>query len=118
MKPLIAIVLLLVMSIRSVLPLIDYAVNYHYISTQLCENKNKPELLCNGKCYVKKELAKSSQNTSAKELKIQIFDITIPEENILLSTINKEVAERKTISYHFNFHFQSYYKEFFHPPLV
>ena len=116
MKPFIAIVLLLVMSIRSVLPLIDYAVNYHYISTQLCENKNKPELLCNGKCYLKKELAKSSQNSTCKELKVEIFDIIIPEENILLNNLKKEVTERKSIYVHFNFHFQSYYKEFFHQP--
>ena len=118
MRTLISIFLLMVLALRTAMPILDYAVNYQFISTQLCENKSKPELRCNGKCYVKKELAKSSQNTSAKELKIQIFDITIPEENILLNNLKKEVTERKSISFHFNFHFQSYYKEFFHPPLV
>lgn len=50
------------LTIRPVLPLIDYAVNYDYISEKLCENKNKPQLLCNGKCYLVKELAKTSEN--------------------------------------------------------
>lgn len=119
MKPFIAIVLLLVMSIRSVLPLLDYAVNYHYISTQLCENKNKPELLCNGKCYVKKELTKASQNATSKELKIEILDITLPTESNLLVAIKQKVwVDKKAISQHFNFHFQNFQQEFFHPPLV
>ena len=67
--------LFLVMSVRSVLPLLDYAVNYDYISTQLCENQSEPDLRCNGKCYVKHEMAKSSENQSTKIQKVEFFTI-------------------------------------------
>jgi hypothetical protein len=48
--------------IRPIYPIIDYALNYAYISTELCENTNKPELECNGKCHLVKELAKEAQD--------------------------------------------------------
>lgn len=80
MKVLTSILLIFIISVRSFLPLLDYVINYDYISTQLCENRDKPELLCNGKCYVKKEL---TQNQSTKnqqcEVKIQIVDVFVPQ---------------------------------------
>lgn len=47
---------------RPAFPFLDYVVNYRYIATELCENKNAPELHCNGKCHLKKELAKTYKN--------------------------------------------------------
>lgn len=51
----------LFMLLKPVLPVVEYAVNYDYIATVLCINKDKPEMKCNGKCHLMKELAKSSQ---------------------------------------------------------
>lgn len=51
----------LLMLIKPILPVVDYIVNYDYIANQLCENKAKPELKCNGKCHLMKELAKASE---------------------------------------------------------
>jgi hypothetical protein len=34
----------------------NYLVQYKYYVEVLCENKNKPELKCNGKCHLAKEL--------------------------------------------------------------
>ena len=56
--------------------MIDYVVNYDYITQELCENKNKPEMACNGKCHLMKELAKSStdeQPTSNSEKKSNAY---------------------------------------------
>jgi len=36
----------------------DYIINYKHISHDLCENKDKPEMHCNGKCHLKKEIKK------------------------------------------------------------
>lgn len=47
---------------KPVFPLVEYAVNYDYITNVLCENKAKPILQCNGKCHLMKELAKASKN--------------------------------------------------------
>lgn len=40
----------------------EYAINYDYIVKVLCENKEKPEVACNGKCHLKKELANASDS--------------------------------------------------------
>ncbi|MDQ3111017.1 MAG: hypothetical protein M3R17_14075 [Bacteroidota bacterium] len=48
-----------------VLILADYEWNKEYISKTLCENKNKPQSHCNGKCHLKKQLAKEEKRESA-----------------------------------------------------
>lgn len=47
---------------RPIFPVIDYVVNYDYISKVLCENKAKLEMKCNGKCHLMKEMAKAAEN--------------------------------------------------------
>ena len=82
MKNLIIIVILSIF-LKPILPVVDYIVNYDYISKVLCENKDKPELKCNGKCHLKKELAKASEdekpinsdkkNNSKQEIEVLFF---------------------------------------------
>ncbi len=52
----------LLLLIKPVLPVFDYIINYEYIANELCENKDEPELQCNGKCHLMKELAKASED--------------------------------------------------------
>lgn len=67
MKKLVYIIILSFI-IKPVFPLIDYAVNYDYITKVLCENKAKPKLQCNGKCYLMKELGKNAETDSSQPL--------------------------------------------------
>ncbi len=55
--------------IRPVLPYVEYAVNKSYIVQYLCENRDKPRLKCDGKCYLAKQLkvAQSSNNEPVEE---------------------------------------------------
>lgn len=46
---------------KPVWPLVEYIVNYDYIVENLCENRSKPMLNCNGKCYLAKILAEESK---------------------------------------------------------
>lgn len=64
---------------RPAFPFLDYLVNYHYITTELCENKNAPEMHCNGKCHLKKELAKAYKNEtpSSNEKKSETTEIVV-----------------------------------------
>jgi hypothetical protein len=89
------ILLIVILSIRPLIPILDYGVNYDYISTVLCVNKDKPEMHCNGKCHLAKELAEKSaeehqENTTNNPVKlIDIFIILekfsfIPENPVLL----------------------------------
>jgi hypothetical protein len=42
----------MVAMIRPLLPLIEYYSNYDYIVKELCINRDKPYLKCNGTCYL------------------------------------------------------------------
>lgn len=72
------------MLLKPVLPVMDYVINYEYISTVLCENKAKPKMECNGKCHLMKELAKTSENeapiSSDKKMASQKFEVLFLEE--------------------------------------
>lgn len=79
-------VILFSLLVKPVFPLFEYAYNYKYISTVLCENKDKPKLNCCGKCHLKKELAKSSdeipnhsdkKNQSRNEIELLFFTKTV-----------------------------------------
>ena len=71
-------ILALFLLLKPIFPVIDYVVNYDYISKVLCVNKEKPKLHCNGKCHLMKELAKNSENE-------------IPISN------NKKIASQETV---------------------
>ncbi|NHN25380.1 hypothetical protein FIA58_006805 [Flavobacterium jejuense] len=102
------------MLVKPVIPVLEYIVNYEYIATELCENVAKPELKCNGKCHLAKELAKASEsekpissnkkNTSHYEFEVLfcseiekvnfLFDFSFLEKGIAISTpdLYKSVA--------------------------
>ncbi|UWX59465.1 hypothetical protein N0B40_13730 [Chryseobacterium oranimense] len=116
-----SIFLTLYMAFRPLIPLVEYAVNYDYISTVLCINKSKPELHCNGKCYVSKELAKTNDTDSlplnkAKNSGQKILDIcTLPEITSVQNTV-------RFSSLRFNFLYETAYsflflKHIFKPPV-
>ena len=45
--------------LRPIVPVIEYNLNYDYIAKVLCINKDEPELQCNGKCQLAKEIKKT-----------------------------------------------------------
>ncbi len=59
-----SIIIIIVLSfiIKPIFPLVDYVVNYEYITKTLCVNKAKPQMNCNGKCHLVKELAKAAES--------------------------------------------------------
>ncbi|MEN9981498.1 MAG: hypothetical protein RL542_1285 [Bacteroidota bacterium] len=59
-------IILIALILKPILPVVDYIVNYEYISKVLCENKAKPMMHCNGKCHLMKELAKAAETENPK----------------------------------------------------
>lgn len=88
MKAYIILFVAFTMLAKPLLPLVNYAMNYDYIVAQFCENKDRPQMHCDGKCYLAKELAKESdhndnnplgQNTSKTEIgQIVFFQNLVP----------------------------------------
>ncbi|UUV21531.1 hypothetical protein NPX36_00280 [Paenimyroides aestuarii] len=91
-------ILSLFMLLKPVLPVLEYVVLYDYIKNELCVNKDKPELECNGKCHLKKEMAKTAATDSSEDKRhsfsvetsvvfyqnLSVLDFLIPTEIIEL----------------------------------
>ena len=50
--------LYLLVLVQPAIPVLEYLINYDYIVNELCENKDKPILTCNGKCYLGDQVEK------------------------------------------------------------
>lgn len=88
---------------RVVLPLIDYAVNYKYISAELCEQKDVPNNSCQGTCHLSKQIG-NQNNADPSTTKIVIIDfIKIPHQSVIQNTINAKItlitSDRISIKY-------------------
>ncbi|WP_430615095.1 hypothetical protein [Flavobacterium sp. JP2137] len=72
-------IIVFIMLLKPVFPVFEYVYNYDYITTVLCENLDKPELECHGKCHLMKEMGKSvdTENpfSTAKKLSQPPVDI-------------------------------------------
>ncbi|WP_430906062.1 hypothetical protein [Maribacter sp. 2-571] len=55
------VMLYLLAMIRPVMPLFEYIVDQDYIAEFLCVNKAKPELTCEGKCFLMQQLSEQSE---------------------------------------------------------
>ncbi|MBA9078026.1 hypothetical protein [Rufibacter quisquiliarum] len=82
MKRTVTILLLVVMLTQAfsrLFILLEYQANKDFITKFLCLNREKPQLQCNGKCYLMKKLRKAEQteNTSNQKRQKQKQEITL-----------------------------------------
>lgn len=109
--------------LKPVIPLVEYMVNYDYISKVLCENKAKPELKCNGKCHLMKEMAKASEDEKPLqndkksvhiESEVLFFqEIELLQIPLIIFKNNNKISDNYTNSYS---HLSSF--SVFHPPTI
>lgn len=107
---------------KPLLPFLEYATFYDYIKNELCENKDAPELQCNGKCHLAKQIVKAGDSDTGNEknqsLKIEISIVYFQEINQnYLSLISKDNNLKINTSYNNTYKF-NYTNVVFHPPLV
>ena len=48
-------------TLKPLIPYLEYGLNYEYISKVLCINQEKPELACDGKCYLRAKIEQQAQ---------------------------------------------------------
>src|SRR5688500_2940830 len=72
-----------------------YTMNKDFIAKNLCENRDKPKLLCNGKCQLAKKMAaeeSSSNSTNGSVVKVPFSEVWC---NNLATTILSFAAPAK-----------------------
>ena len=105
--------------LRPLLPVLIYYANYDYIATELCVNKDKPYLECNGKCYLK-ALQKSANLPVEQPVSttINLLDYPISTLDFYSYKITNNIIDVKELSpkYYKNFALQEYIIDIFQPP--
>jgi hypothetical protein len=116
-------ILVLVILLKPLFPVLEYGINYDYISKTLCVNKAKPTLHCNGKCYLMKELAKDSDTknpiSSDKKVSLLVLEILFFQKIVSFCVSSNYFLEKKKANVTYS---DLYYylngKSFFHPPSI
>ncbi|MFN3916539.1 MAG: hypothetical protein ACK4K0_02250 [Flavobacteriales bacterium] len=98
---------------------LNYLTNTNYYSTELCENKNTPELNCNGKCHLSKEIRaieRSAEDVPGlpELVKVEISPFITSAWNFNLS--NQTYSEQQRYNAYLFVASTSYIKGIFHPP--
>jgi len=95
--------------------------DYEYISEVLCVNKDKPELHCNGKCYLMKSLAEAAKKEADQKKDNFLKKVDIPllfiqeSEAASVATIIKQ--QHRIIQTTPSFYSFEETSNFFHPPI-
>ncbi len=95
-----------------------YYLNKEYITEFFCINKEKPELSCNGKCYLSSELKKQEKEKSNLPIRvIENKDIQFVLEDFRSLSNQKLIAYlNSSIFFYLCNHSQGFFKDIFHPP--
>jgi hypothetical protein len=112
-------IILLAPTFSKCLLVLDYQCNKNYIATYLCENRDKPEMKCEGRCYLckrfKKEEKKDQDNPERKaETR---FETVTQDPGFQVNEPFRPVTSIEYAYYQENNTF-SYTAAFFHPPQV
>ncbi len=103
--------------LRPVLPLVEYVVYQDYIAEFLCVNSNKPELQCDGKCYLMQQITKQNEDKKQNLPQISMKEYPIGFVYIMRFVVQKKLSDtsQTTLVYRNNYHFM-YSDSSFHPP--
>ena len=130
MRILASILLVLVLlskTLYSIFWQINFYFNQNEIAAIECENKDRPEMNCNGKCYLAKQLEKADNELAAKKEKqehsisiLKLVETSVFVENWKLKFEVPVFNPKKELaSYYYS---SSYYlllkSDIFHPPTI
>lgn len=65
---------------QAYMPHVNYWMNRDFIAAELCENKANPDLDCQGKCHLKKQIQENSEDNQEGEetlsqLMVEFFEV-------------------------------------------
>jgi len=111
----IAAVMVLLHPMNQALILINYNINHDYIVERFCVNKAKPEMKCEGKCHLRKELKKNDeQQKEPKNLK-EFSQLVLYLDQLELS-LDATLGTKTWFDSGNIIFYPSYSRGIFHPP--
>ncbi|MEM7381732.1 MAG: hypothetical protein AAF361_11115 [Bacteroidota bacterium] len=102
---------------RPVAPVFEYVINQDYIAEFFCINQDKPELDCNGKCYLMQML--DEQNDEKQRNLPSILMEEYPIGFVILLNLNStenQLPKKSPAAFYLKHYGYLYSFENFHPP--
>ena len=112
------IILLLSNSLRTSFVYGWYTLDVDSFIEQLCENKNKPQLQCYGKCYLSKVSANNEMQDEQKTPVLEWEQLVFCNTEIILNSQSFQNTASKIITCYILKPTQSFSYSIFHPPQV
>ena len=109
-------VLILYNSLRVSITYIYYNVDTIGFIEALCENKDKPELACNGKCHLKKITKTTNEENNQPINLIDFKDILLYNQKISSHQVDDIIHQSKSNFYYNNLYNFKLLESCFHPP--
>jgi hypothetical protein len=95
-----------------------HEINRDYISKNLCENRNNPQVHCNGSCHLKKQLnedaGRQHNSSSIKEQQ----EVTLFSENTAEHQSDRRCCSSRMPPFACTTPHQEFFPFVFHPPAV
>ena len=95
-----------------------YLLNKQQIANKFCQNKSKPLLHCNGKCHLRKQVAKSAKEREDKASNSNNINTVV----FVVEPFQSFVVSYSTVTSQFVIHttppLQGFQTSIFHPPLA
>ena len=99
----------------------EYTINQDYIAKNLCENKARPMLHCNGKCQLMKKLAEEEKQNSSNSNtgnNIKVSDVLFTHEIQTLCITNLPKEKTRFNSELILSRSSAHLSSIFHPPTI
>lgn len=113
------VILALILFFKPLLPVFGYLINYEHVAKELCINKEDKASHCHGKCQLKSELAKASDNHedgTDKKFKAADYELlyieNVPEYVFVKITIGLNIV----LDSYRDMYCSRIYNSIFHPP--
>jgi hypothetical protein len=107
---------LLVANCSGLFVYMGFEINKQYIATELCVNRDKPEMHCNGKCYLMKKLKQAQEKEQKQERQSQKTQV---QDAVIVSPLKFKRYAFSKVTLHIPFSTgmpQSIKNSIFHPP--
>ena len=98
----------------------QYYAQKDYIAKNLCENRDKPMMHCDGKCCLKKKLAAEGKNQAPaprNQKSEQVVNLFHSNNSFELRAYTTLVLRQAYLSYN-DLHTATFHHSVFHPPTV
>jgi hypothetical protein len=108
--------LILYNTLRVSITYIYYNLDTEGFIEALCENKDKPELKCNGKCHLKKITQSTNEEENKPKQIIDFNDLVFYNHKTTSHNLFKSYNKNKTTFQYLNLYRYSLLETCFHPP--